>query len=81
MKKPLLSAASNGITPEQREVQIQDMLLERAEEIKKERRDNVVRQRVVRKKLIADLKRMGHLKRCRDCKAMKFYLKNGKAPK
>jgi hypothetical protein len=77
MGERLPSAEKDAITHAERAVEIENMLLKRAEEIKKERREKAVRLKAAHMKIIVDLKKTGHLKRCRDCKAMKFYLKNG----
>lgn len=77
MKKPR-RPSTNGITPEERAIEIQDMLLKRAEEVKREREETLARIREAKAKaLAAGLKRPYYLKRCRECKAMKFYLKSG----
>ena len=71
----------NGLTPEEQQIRMDDLVLKRAEEIKAERRTNAALKKAAQTKLVKELKRRRLLRRCKTCKAMKFYLKNGKAPK
>jgi hypothetical protein len=57
---------------------LEDLTLKRADAIRAEREQKLVVSRTTRQQLLAKLKKTRLAKRCRECGAMKYYLKNGK---
>ena len=69
---------NEGYTPEERGVEMEDMIIERAKQILKQRlAASKVKASKEKKRLLDELKHARMLRKCRSCKAMKFYLKNG----
>ena len=72
---------NEAYTPAERGAEMEDMILRRAEEIRKERaRKSKIEAKKQKHLLIEELKHARMIRRCRNCKAMKFYLKSGRKP-
>lgn len=76
MKKPAAPPAHEILTPEEQRRRLEDMLLKRCAELKLARVERKRRGLAAKRK--AKARHARFLKRCHDCGAMKFYLKNGK---
>lgn len=78
MKKHPRPSPNEAYTPADRGVEMEDMILKRADEIRRKRaRESVKEAKKQKHLLLVELKQARMIRKCRNCKAMKFYLKNG----